>query len=262
MHALSIVRGLPRFLIISAAVFASAGAHAVAISVTPASPLEVPFSSVEVNDGVWTGTVETLDIDVNGDGSIDVALDNVLRIDRYYRLIEEIDEEHTNDTGLYRRSWYQTISSTTGEVDFTVYSLGESSDFRFTDTTVYLYEELYEDWWYCDGRTNMCDGYTEDDTYGEFYYEYGPGGGRGFVAFSFDERGDTHFGWIDLAVSSGSTIVYGWGWETQANSPIGAGLGSPPPVPVPASIWLLISGLAGLLGIRARRPGQISAVRG
>jgi hypothetical protein len=67
--------------------------------------------------------------------------------------------------------------------------------------------------------------------------------------------GGTEYGWIDLSVTNNGASGYhavlnGYSFNTTAGASIQAGT---PAVPVPASVWLLGSGVLGLVGVRRRR---------
>ena len=63
---------------------------------------------------------------------------------------------------------------------------------------------------------------------------------------------DWHYGWMDMRIDMDNDLaptILGYAYETDPNTAIIAGdTGSP--VPVPGAVWLVGSGLLGLIGIR------------
>lgn len=79
-------------------------------------------------------------------------------------------------------------------------------------------------------------------------------GTRGFIGFKFEVAGNTHYGYLDVELREGSTIVevFGGAYESQADTPILIPLSQHEvtPVPVggaiPAALGLLALGAAAL----------------
>ena len=77
---------------------------------------------------------------------------------------------------------------------------------------------------------------------------------EGFIGVEFDNNESTHFGWIDIDLTSPSPTnlqldITGYAWESQAGVGIAAGA-----IPEPSTYALGLGLLAlGVAGIRARR---------
>ncbi|MCP4115244.1 MAG: VPLPA-CTERM sorting domain-containing protein [Desulfobacteraceae bacterium] len=107
------------------------------------------------------------------------------------------------------------------------------------------------------GDTTMLSRYYDDQDWE--YYKWGKwdnmaDGDTAYLGFRFQGADDgDHYGWIQARVNPESQYItiYDLAWESEAGKAIAAGdMGSP--VPVPAAVWLLGSGLAGLMGIRKK----------
>lgn len=110
------------------------------------------------------------------------------------------------------------------------------------------------------GDTTMLSRYYDDQDWE--YYKWGKWdnmaeGDTAYLGFRFKGADDeAHYGWIQARVNPDNQYItiYDMAWESEAGKAIAAGdMGSP--VPVPAAVWLLGSGLAGLVGIRSRTRG-------
>jgi hypothetical protein len=79
-------------------------------------------------------------------------------------------------------------------------------------------------------------------------------GDTGYLGFSFKGADDqAHYGWIQARVNPDNQfiIIHDMAWESEAGKTIAAGdMGSP--VPVPGAVWLLGSGIVGLMGYRKK----------
>lgn len=77
-------------------------------------------------------------------------------------------------------------------------------------------------------------------------------GQPGFVGFSFDVGGATHWGWAEIQVDTtqdpgmGALLLLRYGWESAADTALAAG------VPEPGTALLLFAGSAALVRIRQR----------
>ncbi len=84
-------------------------------------------------------------------------------------------------------------------------------------------------------------------------------GNRGFLGVGFDISSSTHYGWVDLMLSTDASeiTIYAWGYETDPGTGIPAGVGSEgsggEPVPEPATLATLAMGAAGLYALRRNR---------
>ncbi len=82
-------------------------------------------------------------------------------------------------------------------------------------------------------------------------------GSTGYAGFNFYSTIDEawHYGWMLLEVDSAddsAITLHSYAWEMDANTAIIAGnTGSP--VPVPGAVWLMGSGLLGLVGIQRKK---------
>ena len=80
---------------------------------------------------------------------------------------------------------------------------------------------------------------------------------RGFLGLQFTIDGNTHFGWVDLAISGSGAdgsdqpntlTLFRAGYQDIPNTPLPAGI-----IPLPPSILLLVSGFVAVVFMRRRR---------
>ena len=101
--------------------------------------------------------------------------------------------------------------------------------------------------------TNNDAGITMQGVYNDYPYGPWPGGGRGFVGFSFPDAANpsqSHYAWaqLEMPFDGANLTIYDWAYNDVADAPIKAGQ-----VPLPGSLLLLASGAFGLLGYRRVR---------
>jgi hypothetical protein len=106
-------------------------------------------------------------------------------------------------------------------------------------------------------------------TFEGFPFGYGNWSGATdmYLGLQFDIGGQTHFGWAELSVSSGTDIttdptavLEGWAYERVAGAPITTGQTSGGvPVPEPSSFLLFALGATGLAIYRRRRQAQTAS---
>jgi hypothetical protein len=87
--------------------------------------------------------------------------------------------------------------------------------------------------------------------YGKDFGNWTPDGTPGFLGVRFDISGDTHYGWVRVGVTFGSTSfrIVDWAYNSTPGEALKAG----EPIPEPSTLSLMALGAAGLLALRRRR---------
>ena len=91
--------------------------------------------------------------------------------------------------------------------------------------------------------------YSHSDAYGDSYIGPWIVHRQGTLGFSFEENGQTHYGWLRMSNQYGSSVlVHDFAYESLPNEGIVAGA-----IPEPSSVGLLAIGAMGIWTLRKRK---------